>query len=482
MPDDINMTVETIDTPPMERINISVSNLIAKNTNHSAIVRYNSGYRAVFDFDTNTGIENLTWADLSKSAKFIYNSPSGESEVKVVPLSIDETTNECYANVPIVDNGAECMLIGVIGTYGSGGNEMEIYTTTSAFVMCIESIQDLDGGLAPTEGNVNTITIDNTANAGLGITNNGYLIFQCNQTVPSDEGEGGESFDKYVMTNGEAIRYSAGKILPVKAEAQIDEMTNDTLLNIYYDLGLDQMQVEPVTGEYIVDTMRLYFAYSRSADGSVDFSKQYDDSKTYLGIVASTETSDESFIYSDYSWYRIRANDGVRTIEIGTTTTGNPGTNASVSIDSTDPASPVLSFTIPRGDVGETGAQGPAATITVGSVTTGEPGTSASVTNSGTSGAAILNFTIPKGEKGDTGAQGETGATGATGSPGAAATITIGSVVTGSPNDPASVTNSGTSSAAIFDFVIPKGEKGDTGGGGGGGVMPSVTNSVLIFS
>lgn len=77
-----------------------------------------------------------------------------------------------------------------------------------------------------------------------------------------------------------------------------------------------------------------------------------------------------------------------------------------------------------------------------------------------------------KGEKGDTGEtgatgpqgpQGETGPTGPTGPQGpagSAATIAVGNVASGTT---ASVTNSGTSSAAVFDFVLPKGEKGETG-------------------
>ena len=50
------------------------------------------------------------------------------------------------------------------------------------------------------------------------------------------------------------------------------------------------------------------------------------------------------------------------------------------------------------------GPPGSAATVTVGTVTTGEPGTDAIVTNSGTESAAVLDFTIPKGETGPTGA------------------------------------------------------------------------------
>lgn len=67
-----------------------------------------------------------------------------------------------------------------------------------------------------------------------------------------------------------------------------------------------------------------------------------------------------------------------------------------------------------KGSQGEKGAPGAAATITVGTVTTGEPGSSASVENAGTSAAATLNFTIPRGAKGD---KGDTGSPGAKGDP-----------------------------------------------------------------
>lgn len=49
---------------------------------------------------------------------------------------------------------------------------------------------------------------------------------------------------------------------------------------------------------------------------------------------------------------------------------------------------------------GAKGDTGTAATITIGSVTTGEPGTNVVVSNSGTSTNAILNFTIPRGQPG----------------------------------------------------------------------------------
>ena len=58
-----------------------------------------------------------------------------------------------------------------------------------------------------------------------------------------------------------------------------------------------------------------------------------------------------------------------------------------------------------------------------------------------------------------TGGSGGTGGTGGTGTPGLAATIKVGTVVSGNT---ASVTNVGTSNAAVFDFVLPKGADADT--------------------
>ena len=63
-----------------------------------------------------------------------------------------------------------------------------------------------------------------------------------------------------------------------------------------------------------------------------------------------------------------------------------------------------------------------------------------------------------KGEKGDRGLQGVQG------DMGAAATIKIGTVTTGAAGSNASVTNSGTASNAVFDFVLPKGKDGADGG------------------
>lgn len=162
-------------------------------------------------------------------------------------------------------------------------------------------------------------------------------------------------------------------------------------------------------------------------------------------------------------------------------------------------------------------SQGDSATVAVGTTTTGAAGTNASVANFGTASAAVLNFTIPRGDKGEKGDKGDTGtgltilgtyatlsalqaavtnpnvgdmynvgssapyniylwdgsawkdqgqlqgAKGDKGDPGTAATVSVGTVSTGAPGSNAAVTNSGTESAAVFNFTIPRGNDGASG-------------------
>ena len=77
-------------------------------------------------------------------------------------------------------------------------------------------------------------------------------------------------------------------------------------------------------------------------------------------------------------------------------------------------------LTAPATDGGgsSSGEAGTAATIEIGTVTTGEAGSSASVTNVGTKSEAIFDFVIPKGDKGPKGEKGDTGPQGEKGDTG----------------------------------------------------------------
>jgi hypothetical protein len=139
-------------------------------------------------------------------------------------------------------------------------------------------------------------------------------------------------------------------------------------------------------------------------------------------LPASGNTAGDIWITSDtghgWSW------DGTKWVDMGpfqgpagatgpqgtTGATGATGPQGPKGADSTVPG--------PQGPQGATGSQGPqgatgtagaAATIAVGTTTTGTPGTNAAVSNSGSSSAAVFNFTIPAGVQGAAGAQGSTG-------------------------------------------------------------------------
>lgn len=83
-----------------------------------------------------------------------------------------------------------------------------------------------------------------------------------------------------------------------------------------------------------------------------------------------------------------------------------------------------------------TSPQGPVgtpATVAIGTVNTGAPGSPASVSNSGTASAAVFNFAIPQGPVGPTGVQGNTGATGAAGANGVASLPQLAALQTKQP-------------------------------------------------
>lgn len=72
----------------------------------------------------------------------------------------------------------------------------------------------------------------------------------------------------------------------------------------------------------------------------------------------------------------------------------------------------------PQGPQGEKGDKGDAATVAAGTTTTLPAGSSARVTNSGTSSAAVFNFAIPQGATGPQGPKGDKGDKGDTGATG----------------------------------------------------------------
>lgn len=85
------------------------------------------------------------------------------------------------------------------------------------------------------------------------------------------------------------------------------------------------------------------------------------------------------------------------------------------------------------------GSAGPAGTITVGVTTTGAAGTNASVANTGTPSAAILGFTIPRGADGAT------------------PNLTIGTITALAPGATPTASITGTTPNLVLNLGIPSG-------------------------
>jgi len=75
----------------------------------------------------------------------------------------------------------------------------------------------------------------------------------------------------------------------------------------------------------------------------------------------------------------------------------------------------------------------------------------------------------------------QAGTQGPTGPSGLPATATVGSVTTGAPGTQAAVSNSGTASAAVLNFIIPQGAAGAAGSGGSGGGSTSGIPFVSMY-
>ena len=149
---------------------------------------------------------------------------------------------------------------------------------------------------------------------------------------------------------------------------------------------------------------------------------------------------------------------GTVSVEVESTTTGEPGSNAQVTNSGTD-QNVKLNFVIPKGANGATGPQGPKGEKGDTGVQgpkgdTGPQGPKGETGPAGKDGA--------QGPKGDTGEQGPQGPKGDTG---ATPNIQIGDVQTLEPGQQATASMTGTPENPLLNLGIPKGEKGDPGEG-----------------
>jgi hypothetical protein len=147
----------------------------------------------------------------------------------------------------------------------------------------------------------------------------------------------------------------------------------------------------------------------------------------------------------------------------GTVTTVPPGDPATV-VDSGTPGNVIFDYEIPKGVPGDDAvcledcSNGTTISASVGTTTSVPYYVPSSVTNSGTPFVPVLDFEITKGFSGANASCPDPCVNGTNGT---ITTIVAGTVTTVSYADPAAVINSGTSSDAVLDFEIPRGIPGE---------------------
>jgi hypothetical protein len=276
--------------------------------------------------------------------------------------------------------------------------------------------------------------------------------------------------------------------------------------NPYVSFGIPQ----GVTGETGPRGKGLEIKYNWASQSEQDATTDMEEND--LGL--RTDTT-HMYIYTSLGWVDLGpvemgppGEDGESPrLHVDGTYTTEPGTNATVNIDNTDPLNPGLTFNIPRGNEGPVGIT---PQIDIGEVWTGTPGgrayasmhgpvdhryldleipqgpvgpkgdngdakdiiiqdtatlpydLAAYVTELQTDTEARLSFGIPQGRPGRPGERGIDGPKGDTGDAGAIRAVHSS---TGLPGSQASVYNSGTMQNAELWFQIPAGVPGEPGEG-----------------
>jgi hypothetical protein len=195
------------------------------------------------------------------------------------------------------------------------------------------------------------------------------------------------------------------------------------------------------------------------------------------------------------TYYLVGPAGPANALTVSGTTTGAAGSSASVSISGTSPTQS-LAFTIPRGDQGVQGTQGIQG---IQGIQGPQPWTFVGAYDNGLDydlGDAVTyagGFYYRTGNPNNPGYPpipgsitaswtpvADKGATGSTGATGPANELTVGTVTTGAPEDPAEVTITGTAPDQTISFVIPQGEQGIQGIQGPAGDIESLSATLPV--
>lgn len=183
------------------------------------------------------------------------------------------------------------------------------------------------------------------------------------------------------------VKKPSGKEVYNSAEVSGNEITIQPTTQMFAEFGRQLGQVQIANGDDIAATFLLEFEIEKNLafeSSAVESSDEYGilDDLIKQAQTAITNTQEAT----------MRANAATSAANNATETANEAADGANTAATAANNAAEELQEKVNAGDF--------TASVTVGTVTTGNPGTQASVVNSGTDKDAVLDFTIPRGDTG----------------------------------------------------------------------------------
>lgn len=184
------------------------------------------------------------------------------------------------------------------------------------------------------------------------------------------------------------IKKPSGKEVYNTAAISGNDITIQPTTQMFAEFGKQLGQVQIVNGDDIAATFLLEFDIEKN----LAFESSAVESSDEYGVLDELIKQAQTAI-SDTQAATAQANAATSAANNAANTANGAANGANTAAAAANNAAEELQEKVNAGDF--------SASITVGTVTTGEPGSQASVTNSGTNKDAVLDFTIPRGNTGE---------------------------------------------------------------------------------
>lgn len=183
------------------------------------------------------------------------------------------------------------------------------------------------------------------------------------------------------------IKKPSGKEVYNSAEVSGNDIAIQPTTQMFAEFGRQLGQVQIVNGNDIAATFLLEFDIEKN----LAFESTAVESSDEYGVLDELIKQAQAAI-SDTQAATAQANAATSAANNAAGTANEAASGANAAAAAANNAAEELQEKVNAGDF--------TASVTVGTVTTGEPGSQASVTNSGTSKDAVFDFTIPRGDTG----------------------------------------------------------------------------------